>query len=597
MNISYILKMLLAIQFLCVCIFECNARSFDIHGDIDMTNFYQITSFISDSFTILTNVQIPLINELPSVTHSLSLNSEDLNNKTSKNLLRNVLALQKSLIMFYLTHVNETKLFTDYLVLHLIALERPKCLIICLPDFSQDCNEIYLISALTHAWQKKFLDFSIIVKNFENSTTISSSLIYHYNPFNNIIYRRKFQDKEIEIFPDKLKNAYSYPFYVTSFDYSHLQLTRQMKQINKKAENYVSDNSIIEFAAKSLNLDPVNITVSYGIHATYTFLDDWKLDMSSKAMILLDTEIFFIPYYPTFDHAIVALVPIIPILDIGVFFKFLYNFAIIGFMAVILFAFSFFKNGLGKFDLVLLLLGQSIKREPEKVVHIIIIMTLMLTSFILTNEILGEILSISFHTEEVSFDTYQDLYDSQLQTFTYIPGLVHPENLEEIDNPYLLKILSRTLYQNNINICLETLKTWKNVSCIVYLFEADHKISLYLDSNEYPTMKIAKPPIANDRLFYFWFADSSPFAIKFHETFQIMKEGNLLHWPALTDHNRMVHYSKKAGVPFDQIKLEQLLTILSIGFLISIVGFIIELAMYRIIKKYNLKRYTSYAYF
>lgn len=57
-----------------------------------------------------------------------------------------------------------------------------------------------------YAWDKKFLDFSLILMNFKEKLTDSFSKVYYYNPFDDIFYKKDLKNFKVEIFPDKLCN-------------------------------------------------------------------------------------------------------------------------------------------------------------------------------------------------------------------------------------------------------------------------------------------------------------------------------------------------------------------------------------------------------
>lgn len=71
------------------------------------------------------------------------------------------------------------------------------------------------LALLKYAWKKKFLDFTVLMTNFGRNKLIKPfSLLYHLNPFNNIVHKKEFY-KGMEIFPEKLNDAYDYPLYIT----------------------------------------------------------------------------------------------------------------------------------------------------------------------------------------------------------------------------------------------------------------------------------------------------------------------------------------------------------------------------------------------
>lgn len=91
---------------------------------------------------------------------------------------------------------------------------------------------------------------------------------------------------------------------------------------------------------------------------------------------------------------------------------------------------------------------------------------------------------------------------------------------------------------------------------------------------------------------FFWFAEGSPYAMKFQETSQRILETNLWHWPILTRKDGCIVNIKKPKTTFDKVNLEQLLTVLSFDFSISIIGFLSELFLLKIRKIKQIKIYN-----
>lgn len=131
--------------------------------------------------------------------------------------------------------------------------------------------------------------------------------------------------------------------------------------------------------------------------------------------------------------------------------------------------------------------------------------------------------------------------------------------------------------------CLDVLKSWKNVSCILLPYDPELMISKYQNPDGLPTMKVAQPSIFTQPSGFHWFASGSPYAMKFLEIMRRVKETNLLHWIALVSKNRENKVYKKPGrVTIDDgIDSKHLIMILSFGLLISVTTFFIELIMFR----------------
>lgn len=84
--------------------------------------------------------------------------------------------------------------------------------------------------------------------------------------------------------------------------------------------------------------------------------------------------------------------------------------------------------------------------------------------------------------------------------------------------------------------------------------------------------------------------------MKFLEIMIRVKETDLMLWPALVDKNSKVFTINEfsASPNASAVKSEQLLTILSLGFVVSILVFIVELILWRVSKVSYKQLYTNF---
>lgn len=229
-------------------------RSFDLKKRIKVEDYYQITLFSSKNFTdLIRNPKMPLFQEFPIKIYSFGINNQQLYDNTSETALANMFTLQESLPVFYISDFREIKLFIDFLIPQLSVRYRPKCLIMYSPnDFVFNKVEIDIKNSLKYAWKKRFLDFSVLVIFTENTI---ASLIYYYSPFDDVIYQKNLQNKNIKIFLDKVRNFYGFPFYAKGLKLSAQNV--QIKQPNGKVKIIESEYFFINFITQILNLNLV----------------------------------------------------------------------------------------------------------------------------------------------------------------------------------------------------------------------------------------------------------------------------------------------------------------------------------------------------
>lgn len=237
-------------------------------------------------------------------------------------------------------------------------------------------------------------------------------------------------------------------------------------------------------------------------------------------------------------------------------------------------------------------MGQSIAHEPQKIAHRVYYLTLILASVKISNDLFLNLLEIFFYQDEVPFETYEDLYNSQLQTYSYIPSYIRFN-----DEPFLSKIINRTVQMED-SYCIDILQEYKNVSCFVF----EHNAEIFLSessslSKTVPVMKIAEPPIYEGSSNYVVFADGSPYAVKFFKTLQRIEETNLMHWPSLFG-ERWIRDFTVTGITVNSsgIELKHLILILCIGLFTAIIVFIFEFIQFKLrmkISKYVMQKFIS----
>lgn len=220
-------------------------------------------------------------------------------------------------------------------------------------------------------------------------------------------------------------------------------------------------------------------------------------------------------------------------------------------------------------------------------------------------EQLSGVISMFYEKREKPFETYEDLYESQLKIVTHITWLKNPEVLDEIKDPTLWNILNTTIYVDAKE------DDWSGIysdrSYITKIPDFHHKIMFGQRIKELRTpkyfklpFKAAQPPILSPGFSFYWFSDGSPYALKFLKAMRRIKETRLMQWPFLTVESQEIieiddgEYIYPVEIN-DMIKLEQLLTILSFGFSISIIAFIVETTI-RKIKKFKVTKFHGKRY-
>lgn len=575
---------ILIVLLFCFSAIQCDTHLVNLHEIAQVKKFFQMTLFRSDNFTKSLNLKSFI--QTPKKIYSININNQHwkLYDETSENSRNYYYSLQESLIIFYSNDLNETSSFVDFLVPKLTARTRPKCLIVYFCEHNESKDETYIVSIFNYAWENKFLDFTIL-EDCADKEAHSSFVIYYFNPFCGVVYRKVLSNGNTEIFPDKLQNAYRHPFKIED-----LGIPDGMKRYNfskRRRLNHeikISPTSLfaLNFVAEILNLCLVNM---YDIESDNdaTKWDKSNLDILFYAIAnnISYCKDFILPIDQR-AGAVVAVVPIFHNFKINFYVIFLYFVVItLGIVSTFYCLMNRCKTALRHFslwDIIRLLLGQSISRGVQKNVHRIIYFTLIVGSVKIMNDLLLNAMLFFFENTEVPFETFKDLYNSQLQTYTSKFDYSQINLKESTNDHYFLKIIEKTLsmdWVSCVNIFIEN----QDVSCFMYDYIAEYTVS------SFPSiMKIAKPPITEDKNLYYWFVDGSPYDTKFYEILQRIREGNLMHWYAVAESRSIFDFTiGNTGVKVNEnvIKIMYLIIVLGFGLSVSIIVFNIKLIQFK----------------
>lgn len=573
---------LLILNLIYFCIIQRNAvhsHTISLHKVIKTESLHQITSFVSENFTKISDQKIPFTEDTPNKIHSFGSKHQMLYDDSS---LKNTYYLQESLIIFYTSNLNETKSFIDYLIPQLTVGMRPKCLILHSSNH-EESEEIDVAGILKYAWNKKFLDFSILVTGFSNDS------IYYLNPFNAVVYRKEVNDN-VEMFPDKLGNAYGYEIFISKYSDYSIDIIREP---GRMAKFIPGETDFLFFTAKILNISLVKKYHDFiSIDDIYD-LERYDLDVVPRTFhhgaansTYLEK---YIPIPADVDASyenIFALVPILPSNRINLTSSMLIIvLSIGGIIFVLKFLFKLFRSSeIGVFDVVLLLLGQSIANEPNKAALRLVYLTVIVAGVKLVNDFLLDIILIQFEYGEVPFETYEDLWNSRLKTYSNEEDF---ENYDPHHDPYLTKIIKNTGLVFGMRGCIETLKKWKNVSCICGYRGLGRRALNFLNSDGTAVMKVAEPPISTTSVVFYLFGKASPFAMKFLEIIRRVKETDFIRWEIIFTKRRSITtlIEKTNDTTADGIELRHLVFIVCIGFMISSVVLFVEIILSKIAPK------------
>lgn len=414
-------------------------------------------------------------------------------------------------------------------------------------------------------------------------------MVYYYNPFNETFYLEEL-DKSIEVFPDTLKNAHEYPLKVldlVKINYNTWKIRRR----NKKIEIHLSNGYFFDFTAELLNLKIVKIEYNHTVSLNY-YMNNQNIDLNPNPMV--PENGFSASFIPTDTPSVrmVAIVPIIRNPRMNVPLKTFY--LIIMILEVILaflYSLKFIRSrdeSLKVSDAIWLLLTHSINYRLKRLSRKIIFMTFMLAMLKMMNEFYSDMVLFRFEHDEVPFETYADLNNSQLKHY-YIDNLYLLQSLK-FEDQHLSSIIKRTQYLYYMDQCAMGFMVRKDQMCITNEPNAKFYIYAYRSQNGSASMKIAEPAIYKYSSSFYQFAQNSPYADKFLKMIRRIKETTLWQVRALIDKNpKIINIvdEPQTVIDNDEIMAGQMWAISGFGFLLSIMIFFLEMIKSVVCKKFT----------
>lgn len=222
------------------------------------------------------------------------------------------------------------------------------------------------------------------------------------------------------------------------------------------------------------------------------------------------------------ENKIVIMVPVIK--ELGIYFPSRLSMFITSFPVILYSLFTITK--ILKFDsdrwslfyMFQIFIGIATS-APKKLSEKVIFILLTGLSITYTNIILTALGQMKIVTYDQIFDSYQDLIESKMKIYTIFP--VNEQHRNEIK-----EFLSLATRVNSTEHCLSELIKTRFVICITAYIKAKYSIRNHLDIDGLPIMKLAELTF-NNQFTAFTYEKASPFAEKFDQIIQRIKESGL----------------------------------------------------------------------
>lgn len=472
--------------------------------------------------------------------------------------------VQTSFIIVILNSITQAKIIIDFLARIILALERPKLLCV-LPDEHRHFEKS-IKSILKYGWEKKFLDFTILLADQGEL-----SFAYYFDPFHYSFHKQAVEN-ETNIFPDKLKNISHYP----------IILGRGRKLANgsilkNQAAEWARQNIALSFVLTSMNFDRKLVNINDSHYYWWQNNSLWFTNMNANLLggLIVGRESTAMSIVPMElkCRLVLAAAPILYIQTLSFSIKIIFYIFVIPGTLICLILFTNYlkgKNHLFKiFDVVRLLMGQPIKIFPQTFAQKIVYFSIVLLFVLTTNDLYSEIVEINFDKEEIPIESLEDLDKLQMPIYTTQDDLKILFHFNT-DDPVHRSLDNKIDFNSK---CVVGLKYKKHV-CVFWKYDVEAYIETNRNSDGSAFIKTVEYQC--DPLFV-QFEPGSPYMKKYAKVNRKIQEAGLL---------RMVYYlhgfvKKIENIVINEEKdknlsVQQLIFILTIGYFTAVIVFLTE---------------------
>lgn len=446
--------------------------------------------------------------------------------------------------------------------------QRPKSLLILLDEWSDD--EVKKV--LRYAWFLKFLDFSIVKSELENSTGF-----INYNPF-----FKSFFKSSVEAFPDKLNDVKKYPLIIPGFhappylaidsnnktngiwfDYievvmKKLNFERQFVMVTNNSVRQMFENIFKKLEKNEASVTPITFYSWRFINRDLIMGDFFEFDLLSILAPLIKTS--------------------------KVHFSFAILLDILSFPVIILILFSltkFLKFNVKRWNVLYIfriLIGHPSSSPHRKSEKILYLLTAIL-SIIYSNLFFDKFADMRFVEKELELNSIEQIYESKMKIYSIYFAL-------KFDPPEIRDLFSKTEQVDKDRDCISKVIDTRSSMCILPFDFAKYSVKRNVDSKDKPIMKFLKYLVRHESR-HLGYEKASPFAEKFDKIIQMIRESGI--WKQQKISEIFSRHEEKNSAIVEDILIYQLLLISFFGWFFAIVLFICEMIRRPCRKKIKLR--------
>ena len=560
----------------------------------DMT-IYEITLFyynikISDTTREQVSVIEKLVERIPLMIFNFTkpnmCNETTLSSSILSTTNRRISSLY--IILFkekneHMDSFHEIKAIIDYLVQLSNKDTRSKLLMITFGMTSKFKHDFY--NVFKYAWFNKILDFTIVqkIKTRRINTLVPSDqcIVQYYNPFYNAINKNVLDDKT-NIFPDKLKNVNGYKIklaVISGDGVIKIIKDREGKIIDVKSTQIYITTMILKIMHFSLEFVEVGKNKSFGdgIRLICETLMNNEANLHAEPKIsTICTEVLHLNIDGMFSK-MVAAVPVISNsklkISLDAFGYFIFSQAMLASILYFLSIFKIQRSNWTFFEVVQIFLNISLTHKPTKFTDQILFLSFVLGSTIFSFYIYASFLQFQLSNEEIAFDTFESIDQSDLKFYTFREFLNYSFM---IDSPYVRNLKKKALVINTgMDDCMEKLIRKQDRICHILDNFINRVNWSRIDPQYSSKFKIAKPAFIYFNMRYS-FERASPYIKKFQVFLRIIEESGIRKKIHSNTNNKKKMFKNNDTSSSGSLTVLQLVSVLLCGSVLSIIIFCVE---------------------
>lgn len=462
---------------------------------------------------------------------------------------------------------------------------RQKCLIIF--STKKALRKSSIKNILRFAWQKKFLDFTVL-EIFKNS---DKAFFHTFNPFFNTLYKKKFSDS-IELFPNKLRDLNKYPLILPIYSHEpYINLVNNSAG-EVRAKSFLYDSFLLtalkemNFKLKFERIDYVKKTTINIYTDIFNKLENYGLNMdivpSSSTIIPASLPILFLHSDCTrtvgvmkYQSSMKFVISPNTLIYFSLFMSFVF------FIKFIIFLFKITAYNFDVLDVIRIAAATPLNSLPKTLCKRMIVIVALFSSMLFSAEFFTFLTKVVHVNDEVSFNSIEEIFRSKFKLIT---------------TAQTYKIITNSINDKSKELFSQYVKADDSIKCPYYALENSKIICVVSAIRVKEAIKSSKKlaEIMKILPFDFFCANrvypfeaASPYLNYFELIFGRMYESGIFNYLSqkfFMQTNSQI-LKRTGNKEFEGLLVLSLVLILGLGTITSFIVFISEVIFYRFTAK------------